>query len=402
MKIAVTGAGAAGCFCAANLKRLAPQLDVCVFEAGPKALAKVAVSGGGRCNISNSFESVRSLKEVYPRGERVMQRALKAFSKDRTLEWFEQEGVPLVLEDGQFWFPASQNAMDVVNALLNAMNKAGVKLITRHPVTRIEAEDTGFSVDGSHFDFVVVTTGGANKGLGFLDSLGLDIVPPLPSLFTFHIADRGLNELSGIVCQAALSLPGTPFRAEGALLITDWGLSGPASLKLSSYAARHLASCGYKSEIAINWMNLPENVVREILEEKIAGNPKKLLASTPLLQSRLWMHILSKTGITEDCRWSELGRKGLNRLCARLTGDIYRIQGKSRLRKEFVTAGGVALENINISTLECKKHRGLFFAGEVLDVDAVTGGFNLQAAWSTGMVCAMEIAKAVTRQPDAR
>ena len=389
LKVAIIGAGAAGCFCAATLRELAPELPVTLFEAASKPLAKVAITGGGRCNLTNSFEGIRSLSEAYPRGERIMKRALQAFSQEDTLRWFEGRGVPCVLQPDHCWFPQSQDAMDIVRCLLNAAKGANIRLDTK--VTSIQCG----GVNGEAFDFIVVTTGGAPKGLPFLEGLGLELVPPVPSLFTFTVPDPALRSLMGLVVEASIGLAGTSFKAEGALLITDWGLSGPATLKLSSYAARHLAEKGYKGNIWVNWLNANENAVREQLQETASKNPQKQVSTTHLLQARLWNHLLAKAGLRPDIRWAELGSKGLNRLVAILTADSYPLSGKSKFREEFVTAGGVALSNINPNTLECKKHSGLFFAGEVLDIDAITGGFNLQAAWSTGYVCAQSIVKSL-------
>lgn len=394
-RVAIIGAGAAGCFCAVQLRRMAPELAVTVFEAGPKAMAKLAITGGGRCNLTNSFEGIRSLGEAYPRGERVLQRALKAFSQEDTVRWFEAEGIPLVLQPDHCWFPRSQRALDIVHCLERGMQGAALRL--RTPVRSIERcpVGSGMTINGEPFDFVVVTTGGAAKGLPFLEGLGLEIVPPVPSLFTFTIPDPALRSLMGLVTDASIGLAGTSFKADGPLLITDWGLSGPAVLKLSSYAARHLAEQQYKGTVIVNWLNAKENDAREQLLAMAAGNPQKLLSSVHPVQQRLWEHLLQRAGLRKDLRWAELGSKGLNRLTATLTADSYPLTGKSRFRDEFVTAGGVALTNINLSTLESKTHPGLYFAGEVLDIDAITGGFNLQAAWSTGYVCAQNIVKSL-------
>lgn len=392
-KVAVIGAGAAGCFCAAQLRAVAPEVAVTVFEAGPKPLAKVAITGGGRCNLTNDFQGIRSLADAYPRGERLMKRALKAFSQKDTIEWFARHGVPCVLQADHCWFPQSQNALDVVHCLEKAM--AGAQLRLKTPVVSIsltaEEKPTHLTVNCEAFDFVVVTTGGAAKGLPFLEGLGLEMVPAVPSLFTFNIPDTGLKSLMGLVVEASIGLQGTPLKADGPLLITDWGLSGPATLKLSSYAARHLAETGYKGTVAINWLNKPESEVRQMLQESALQNPQKLVASVHPVQQRLWGHIIGRAGLRPDLRWAELGSKGLNRLTATITNDCYPLAGKSKFRDEFVTAGGVALDNINLNTLESKQHKGLFFAGEVLDIDAITGGFNLQAAWSTGFICAQSI-----------
>jgi len=384
--VAIIGAGAAGCFCAAELRRRAPELSVTLFEAASKPLAKVAITGGGRCNLTNSFEGIRSLSEAYPRGERIIKRALQAFSQKDTLEWFQSRGVPLVLQPDHCWFPQSQDAMDIVRCLLRSLKGADIRLNSRVDNVQTLLES---------YDAVVVTTGGAPKGLPFLEGLGLELVPPVPSLFTFTIPDPSLRSLMGLVVEASIGLTGTPFKADGPLLITDWGLSGPATLKLSSYAARHLAESGYKGTIMVNWLNANEAQARELLQETAAQNPQKQVSTTHLLQSRLWDHLIRKAGLREDIRWAEVGSKGLNRLVAVLTADSYPLSGKSKFREEFVTCGGVALSNLDLSTLECKTHPGLYFAGEVLDIDAITGGFNLQAAWSTGFVCAQSIVKSL-------
>ena len=392
-RIAVIGAGAAGCFCTAELRRLRPDFRVDVYESGPKALAKVAITGGGRCNLTNSFAGIRSLAEAYPRGERLMKRLLKQFSQEDTWRWFESAGVPLVLQDDHCVFPQSQDAMDIVRALLRRMD--GANLLLRTPVqTLIPGSTRDLLVDGESYDAVVVTTGGAPKGLPMLDALDLEWVPTVPSLFTFTIQDEGLRNLMGLVVNASVTIPGTAFKADGPLLITDWGLSGPAVLKLSSYAARHLHDTGYHAPLSVNWLARNEAETREILQETAAGNPRKQVSNTPVggLQGRLWEHLTAKAGLRPDIRWAELGSKGLNRLVSTLTQDAYTIAGKTKFREEFVTCGGVALGNLDPATLESKRHPGLYFAGEVLDIDAITGGFNLQAAWTTGAVVARSIA----------
>ena len=372
---------------------MAPDLSVTVFEAGPKALAKVAITGGGRCNLTNSFEGIQDLREAYPRGHQVMKRALKVFSQEDTCRWFSTQGVPLTLQEDHCWFPASQDAMDIVRCLLRSMKGADLRLRTK-----VESIKPGFEVNGEAFDTVVVTSGGAPKGLPFLDGLGLEIIPPVPSLFTFTIPDPGLRSLMGLVVPAGLSIPGTAYKSSGPLLITDWGLSGPATLKLSSYAARYLADNQYKTTIAVSWMQQNEEEVKQLLVATASQNPQKLVRSTHgSLPTRLWEYLTTRAGVRENQRWAEMGSKGINRLTATLICDNYPLIGKSKFREEFVTAGGVALSGINLSTLESRQYPGLFFAGEVLDIDAITGGFNLQAAWSTGYVCAQSILKAYGR-----
>ena len=378
MKIAVIGGGAAGCFCAIGLKRRLPDADVTIYEAGPKLLAKVAVTGGGRCNLTNSFRGVERLGEVYPRGEQLMRRALRVFSHEDTIRWFEAEGVRLVVQEDQCVFPASQDAMQIVRTLERCLRDAGVRVCCN---TRVER------VDDLQADKIVVTVGGMSREkLAQLLPEGIELTDTVPSLFTLKIPDAGLRALMGtVVEQAALSLAGTRFRAAGTLLLTDWGVSGPATLRLSSYAARHLAENGYAGTLLINWLDAAEADAREWIAATASANAKKQAASTPPdgITARLWRHLLGRAGLREDLRWAELGGKGAARLAATLTADAYPVAGRARFKEEFVTCGGVALSGININTLESKVRPGLYFAGEALDVDAVTGGFNLQAAWST-------------------
>lgn len=416
MKIAVIGGGAAGCFCAVNAARRLPEADITVFEAGPKLLAKVAVTGGGRCNLTNSFRDVERLGEVYPRGEQLMKRALQHFSPADTRRWFETEGVRLVTQEDQCVFPVSQDAMQIVRTLERGLREAGVKVVCNAPVERIVAlKEGGFRVEipgqagndgigarndgtgaGNDFDKVVVTVGGSSQQkLQQLLPEGMAATPCVPSLFTLKVPDAGLRALMGtVVEQATLSLAGTHFRAAGTLLLTDWGVSGPATLRLSSYAARHLAGNGYTGTLLIGWLDASESEAREWIAAQVAANPRKMAVSTPPegITARLWRHLLGRAGLREDLRWAELGSKGAARLAATLTADAYPVAGRARFKEEFVTCGGVDLSEIRLGTLEAKRFPGLYFAGEALDVDAVTGGFNLQAAWSTAVVVAASLA----------
>lgn len=383
MKIAIIGGGAAGCFCAIGLKRRLPDAEVTVYEAGPKLLAKVAVTGGGRCNLTNSFRDVRRLGEVYPRGEQLMRRALAAFSHEDTMRWFEAEGVRLTVQEDQCVFPVSQDAMQIVRTLERCLREAGVRVRLNAPVERVGDLDA---------DRVVVTVGGSSREkLERLLPAGVEVTPCVPSLFTLKIPDAGLRALMGtVVEQASLAVAGTKFRAAGTLLLTDWGVSGPATLRLSSYAARHLAENGYAGTLLVNWLDAPEAAAREWVAAAAAEHPQKQAAGTPPagLTARLWRHLLGRAGLREDLRWAELGSKGAARLASTLTADAYPVAGRARFKEEFVTCGGVALSGVNLNTLESKVRPGLYFAGEALDVDAVTGGFNLQAAWSTAALVA--------------
>lgn len=406
MKVAIIGAGAAGCFCAVNIKRMNPDAVVEIFEGGSRPLAKVAITGGGRCNLTNSFEGIRNLGEAYPRGDKLMKRMFSVFDHNDTMEWFEQEGVRLVTQDDNCVFPASQDAMQIVHTLLRAMDKEGVILHTRHKAMRIIHHPSSiitisFIANGEtevirEFDHVIVTTGGSPKrsGIGFLDDLDLEIMEPVPSLFTFNIKDPITALMGAVVEGASVKLAGTKFKSCGPLLITHWGMSGPAILKLSSYAARYLAENQYRASLLVNWLgdDYNDQSALTMLQDIAKRNPQKQISSVhpEMLTSRIWQYLIEKCGIPSDRRFAELSKKHYNVLVTTLTNDTYRIDGQSRFKEEFVTCGGVALSNINMNTLEAKKYPGLYFAGEVLDVDAITGGFNLQAAWSMAYVIAQQ------------
>ena len=393
--IAVVGGGAAGCFAAANLSRMLPKAKIIIFEAGKKPLVKVGLTGGGRCNLTNTFDSVDSLEKVYPRGSSVMKRAIRTFGPKDVATWFRGEGVSLKVEEEGRVFPFSDDALEIVSCLLSALKEGGVEIITGKRLTSLsEGFRMNFS-DGSSFEsniVLVATGGGASE---FLKPLGIEVIPPVPSLFSFRIDDKNLCALSGCSIKNVTLRLGK-YSSEGPLLITDWGLSGPATLKLSSYAARHLSEHSYKEHLSINWLGgINESRTRDALQDLLKGNLKKMISSSPIegIPSRLWTYLLSKALIRSDLRWGEAGSKGINRLVETLINDNYTITGKNRFKAEFVTAGGVALSEINLSTMESKKFSGLFFAGEALDIDAVTGGFNLQAAWSTGFAAAKAIAE---------
>ena len=315
-----------------------------------------------------------------------MKRALAEFSYEDTLRWFESKGVKgFVTEDGGRIFPKSQDAMEVVGALLRALD--GVRIICNHKVTELPESN------------VLVITAGGGPGMEILKGLPVKIEPPVPSLFSFNVSDSpsggrsAVTSLMGLSMEAALSIPGSGLRAEGPLLITDWGFSGPAALRLSSYAARYLAGQAYHCPLNVRWCSSDESALRAELEALKASNPHKLLKSVHPdgIASRLWEFLLERTGLGGSRTWTELGPKWMGRLVQNLLCDTYYINGKTRFRDEFVTCGGVSLSSVKLSSLECKERPGLFFAGEILDVDAVTGGFNLQAAWSTAHLVAKTI-----------
>jgi hypothetical protein len=391
MKTAIVGGGAAGFFLAINLKELCPQMEVTIFERGKRVLTKVEVSGGGRCNCTNSFAEVKDLSQVYPRGHRLMKRLMKGFSQRDAYEWFEGHGVRLVTQEDQCVFPLSQDSHTIINCFLAEVRRLGIEIRTESKISSLD--------ELSDYDFVAVTTGGSPKaeGLRWLADKGHEIEQPVPSLFTFQIKDEALQALMGTVVEGATAMiPGTKLRAEGPLLITHWGMSGPAILKLSSYAARYLAECQYQAPLAVNWTGLRDIEVMEGLNNILLRYPQKQLQTiTPCgLPSRLWAYLLQKQ--RSNGRWGTLNQKELHRLANLLSGgDMYQIAGRAAFKDEFVTCGGIALSAVNPSTLESRHVPHLYFAGEVLDIDGITGGFNFQAAWTTAYTVAQAIAKEV-------
>ena len=405
-QIAVIGGGAAGFFAAIAAKRKSPHSAVTIFEKAPRVLAKVEVTGGGRCNLTNSFEEISDLKQAYPRGHKLMKRLFKQFDHRDAYQWFEENGVELVTQEDQCVFPQSQDSHSVIDCLVGTAKSLGVKIQCHHRLTAITPLEDGRLLLGFQtsrgmeemaFDRVAVTTGGHPRMESFRDlaDLGHKIEPPIPSLFTFNIADKAFKSLMGtVVDPVSTSIPGTKLKAEGPLLITHWGMSGPAVLKLSSHAARLLHESDYRLKVAVNWLHeTNRSVVEEDIRGIIAANPQKQLASIrPFgLPSRLWTYLIQKMGYAPEKKWSEMGKKGCNLLIETLTNDQYPVSGKGAFKEEFVTCGGVSLESIVPHTLESKCCPHLFFAGEVLDIDAITGGFNLQAAWTTGYVVGQNI-----------
>ena len=391
MKTAIIGGGAAGFFLAINLKEMCPEMEVTILERSKRVLAKVEVSGGGRCNCTNSFAEVRDLSAVYPRGHRLMKRLMKGFSQRDAYEWFERHGVRLTTQEDQCVFPVSQDSHTIINCFLAEARRHQIEIRTE---CRVESLD-----ELADFDFIAVTTGGSPKpeGLHWLSDLGHEIVSPVPSLFTFRIDDERLQALMGtVVDNATAYITGTSFRTSGPLLITHWGMSGPAILKLSSYAARHLAEHNYRQPLAVNWLSQhDEDIKQQLLRLTIEGG-KKLLASIhpESIPARLWTYLINKAlGQRAQSPWMSLNKKEINRLTNTLANDTYEIVGRAAFKDEFVTCGGIALDSINPATLESRHVPHLYFAGEVLDIDGITGGFNFQAAWTTAYTVAQSICR---------
>jgi len=388
MKTAVVGGGAAGFFLAINLKEMCPQMDITILEASHHVLAKVKISGGGRCNCTNSFEEVKDLQSVYPRGHRLLKRLFKQFDHRDAYQWFESRGVKLVTQADQCVFPQSQDSQTVINLFLSEARRLGITIQTGCRITSLDAL--------SDYDFIAITTGGMNHSSFLIPHFSFsDFVAPIPSLFTFNIEDKALRDLMGTVVEATAMIPGTKMRASGPLLITHWGMSGPCILRLSSYAARLLSEHNYQMPLAVNWTQLKENEVQQELASFCRQYAQKQLPSMrPFeLPQRLWTYLLEKSlQGRAHAPWGSLNQKELNRLCNILINDTYQIAGRAPFKDEFVTCGGIDLSAINPATLESREHPHLYFAGEVLDIDGVTGGFNFQAAWTTAYAVATAIA----------
>ncbi|MCR4993844.1 MAG: aminoacetone oxidase family FAD-binding enzyme [Bacteroidales bacterium] len=422
MKTAVVGGGAAGFFTAINLKEMCPQMEVTIFERSHRLLQKVKVSGGGRCNCTNTFENIGDLSQVYPRGHRLMKRLLKGFSHHDAYRWFEAHGVPLTIQPDHCVFPAAQDSQAIIDCFLQHARRLKITIQTDVRIDHLPEDFVNTSTETSSqseavpshntsaahplsgYDFIVLAMGGQPKlqPLQWISALGHEIAPPVPSLFTFAVSGEALHELMGTVVEDTVAfIPGTRFRANGAVLITHWGMSGPAILKLSSYSARYLAENNYHAPLAINWTNHNEEEVRQHLHNLLLRYPQKQISSLhPFdLPSRLWIFLVQKALDTDSLQkgnaplCTAVSKKLFNRLVNILTADNYTIASRTLFKDEFVTCGGVALSEVDAVTLESRHVRGLYFAGEMLDIDGITGGFNFQAAWTTGYTIAQAIAE---------
>lgn len=391
MKTAIIGGGAAGLFLAINLKELNPNMDVTIFEKGARVLRKVAVSGGGRCNCTNSFDGVKDLRHVYPRGFRLIKRLFNIFDYKDAYNWFERHGIELTTQSDNYVFPKSQSSQSVINCFLREANKHQIHIKTK--------SDVDFNYLKNNFDFIAVTTGGSQSlnSYKWLADIGHDIITPKPSLYSLAVNDTSLTNLMGrVVEHVRIQIVGTKIKSEGSLLITHWGISGPVVLYLSSFAAQLLAEQNYKAQISINWSNMKEQEIEINLLDCIKSNPQKQITNyNPFaLSQNLWKYIVEKSLQSQtDKKWIELNKKEIHRLSNTISNDVISIVGRAPHRDEFVTCGGIKLDNINFNTMESKVVDNLFFAGEVLDIDGITGGFNFQAAWTTAYVAAKSIAE---------
>jgi len=403
MKIGVIGGGAAGFFAAVAAKEKNPDAKVVILEKSSKFLSKVKVSGGGRCNVTNACFDIRKLSTHYPRGEHFLRKAFSVFDARTTMDWFEQRGVKLKTYPDGCVFPQSNDSQSIIDCFLWECREKAVELRSNFSVNSMKVLPNGFEVSSPSetlfYDKLIITIGGQPKrsGLDWLAQLGLQIVEPVPSLFTFNMPENPIRELMGNVTEeTTVRIEGSKLMGKGPLLITHWGMSGPAILQLSAWGARELQEEQYQFSILVNWLDhMKEDAVRVSLEQEKASFPdRRLVNQKPFgITNRLWCFLLAKSGVPEQLTWKELSGKTQNRLVNTLINDRYEVKGKTTFKEEFVTAGGVSLTEIDVRTMQSKKIPGLFFAGEVLDIDGITGGFNFQAAWTTGFIAGSSAAE---------
>ncbi len=403
-KLIVIGGGAAGFFCAVNAARMKPDLEVIVIEKSNKLLSKVKVSGGGRCNTTHACFEIPELAKKYPRGQQFLKKAFHYFNTTDTIQWFADRKVELVAEADGRMFPATNDSQTIINCLLNEADKYGVKVFMQTEIKVIEKKENQFvlfSANGKEFlaDDLCIACGGFPKAVMFdwLVKLGHTIELPVPSLFTFNMPGNKISDLMGLsVPMATVKIMGTKLVEQGPLLITHWGMSGPVILKLSAWGARILADKSYQFTIMVNWLsNDTEQGLRESwhnLRNELAA--QKMANKNPFgIPNRLWNYLLNLSEIKEETRWADLPSKEQNKLIKNLTAGEFAVNGKTTFKEEFVTCGGIKLNEIDPNTMQSKKVDHLFFAGEIMDIDGVTGGFNFQNAWTSGWIAANAISK---------
>ena len=391
MKIALIGGGAAGFMAAITAKETNPKANVTIFEKTDKVLVKVKVSGGGRCNVTNATFSISKLIKNYPRGGRELKKSFNHFFTTDTVNWFESRGVVLKTETDNRMFPSSNSSQTIVDLLLNSAENLGIRLSYKSKISAITPIENGInlSINGEtlHFDKVIIASGGSPKesGLDWLKKLGYKIIKPVPSLFTFNMPKNPITKLMGLsVLNVITSIKGSKIRQSGPLLITHWGMSGPAILKLSAWGAQDLAKANYNFSVQVNWLAMNEEELRSQFSS-LTSSRKQMYKYNPLeIPKRLWHFMLNKLEIAENQIWNELAKKNKNRLINMLLNDEFEVKGKTTFKEEFVSCGGIDLSEIDMQTMESKRHKGIYFAGELLNIDGVTGGFNFQAAWTTG------------------
>lgn len=393
--IILVGGGAAGFFTAINLVEKHPHLKVAILERGKEVLSKVRVSGGGRCNVTHACFVPTDLVKNYPRGEKELLGPFNQFCSGDTIAWFENHGVPLKIEEDGRMFPTTDSSETIIDCFLKATQQLGIQVLTQQSVQSIFQGENYWKIETQTEQYsaekVVITTGSNPKIWEILSQLGHTIVEAVPSLFTFNIKDRRIKDLMGLSTPATVSVASTKLEASGPLLITHWGMSGPGILRLSAWGARILAEKKYQFTVAINW--LPEEDRESciaLLKTIRMEQSKKIVARrAPVdLPNRLWDNLVKAAGIEDEQKWADVTNKQLQQLAEQLTHGQFQVNGKSTFKEEFVTAGGIDLKEVNFKTMESKLLPHLYFAGEVLNIDAITGGFNFQNAWTGGFIIA--------------
>ncbi len=401
-ELIVIGAGAGGCFTAIRVAELFPKAKICVLEAGRKPLSKVEISGGGRCNVTHACFDPEELVNYYPRGSKELLGPFYHFQPADMIRWLEDKGVKIKAEKDGRMFPESNSSATIIDCFLKTMRKLGIELRTSARANHWFAEESGGwrveLYDGSILSTLnlLIASGSDNRTWDNLKHLGHTLIPPVPSLFTFNIRDKKLNDLLGVSkANTIVHIPKYKLKTTGPLLITHWGISGPAILKLSAWGARVLYDCNYVFDVVINWTGEEDQeVINHWIRNQISGAGKKQISNVQAddIPSRLWKYLCQRAGLAEQQIFGELNKKQMETFADVLFRDTYRVTGKSTFKEEFVTAGGVDLKNINMRRFESKICPGLFIVGEVLNIDALTGGFNFQAAWTASEIAAQAIA----------
>lgn len=400
--ILIIGGGAAGFFTAINIVEKNPHVKVAILERGKTVLEKVRISGGGRCNVTHACYVPNDLVKFYPRGEKELRGPFHQFCSGDTIEWFEKHGVELKIEEDGRMFPVSDSSTTIVDCFQNATKQLGIDVLTSHSIQSLYKGADYWKVETHHESYscqqLIMTTGSNPKVWEMLHQLGHTIVPPVASLFTFNIKDARIKDLMGIATNAQVTVKDSKLEATGPLLITHWGMSGPGILRLSAWGARILAERNYQFTISVNW--LPDTTSEEattLLKDLKLEHAKKVVSKkSPFeMPNRLWESLVLASGIADDTKWADISKLQLQQLAAQLTAGEFLVNGKSTFKEEFVTAGGIDLKEINFKTMESKLHEGLYFAGEIVNVDAITGGFNFQNAWTSAFIVANSLDKSI-------
>ena len=398
--VIIIGGGAAGFFAAINIAEMKPELRIAILERGKEGLQKVKISGGGRCNVTHAEFTPSELVLNYPRGEKELLGPFHQFMTGDTIEWFEKRGVELKIEDDGRMFPISNSSQTIIDCFLNEIKKLQVVVLYNHSVKSIKKENNCWEIESSQENFttknLLIATGSNPKIWKLLQSFGHSISEAVPSLFTFNIKDNRIKNIPGVVAQnVEVKIIGTDLYSEGPLLITHVGMSAPAILKLSAFGAIELAKCNYQFDIEVNFIRQAFNECVDNLKKlKLGLNKKTVFKFSQFeLPKRLWQQLVLASNINENTTWAEINKQQLDALSQQLTQAVFKVDGKNTFKEEFVTAGGIDLKEINFKTFESKLHRNLYFAGEVINVDAVTGGFNFQNAWTGAYIAAKSITR---------